>query len=192
MALAVAAIAAVAVEAWHNFIWFGARSKRAEAKRNLRRLCFAQSALLTEGRPSSTWRGLDTGLEGRNRYAYFVARGGALELRSNDHRPVTPDPEATGVQVDPNVFVVGLYQVVSEADVPPLLLGGTKLGLNGTCPHCTWVLVAVGNIDVDAEYDVVSVSTGPRITSSGETVGACVAFVEHDDVPLSPIRRLFH
>jgi hypothetical protein len=53
-------------------------------------------------------------------------------------------------------------------------------------------MVAIGNIDVDAEYDVVSVSTGPRITSSGETVGACVAFVEHDDVPLSPIRRLFH
>lgn len=190
MALAVAAIAAVAVEAWHNFIWFGARSKRAEAKRNLRRLCFAQSALLTEGRPSSTWRGLDTELERLNRYAYFVARGGALELRPNDHRPVAPNLEATGVQA--NVFVVGLYQVVSEADVPPLLLGGTKLGLNGTCPACTWVMVAVGNIDVDAEYDVVSVSTGSRITSSGETVGACVAFVEHDDVPLSPIRRLFH
>ncbi|MDX2013227.1 MAG: hypothetical protein SFW67_23730 [Myxococcaceae bacterium] len=188
-ALAVAALVALAAEGWHDFVWFGARAKRAEAVRNLSQLCRAQRALLTAGRPSSTWRGLDPPLERGNRYAYFISPGGALELRADDGRPAASNPEVTGLQVDPRF---GHQVVVAERDVPSSLLGGLKLGVNGACPACTWVMVAIGNIDVDPELDVVSVSTGPRVSPSGKTVDACVAFVEHDDTPPGPIRRLFH
>lgn len=194
MVLALAGIAALAIEALHNFIWFGARSKRAEAKTNLRRLCLAQRALMDAGRPSSTWRGLDTALERYNRYAYFVAPGGSIELRPDDHRPETPDLAATAVQVDPHVFVdpkLGPQVVVSEADVPSSLLGELKLGSNGECPRCTWAMVAIGNIDIDPELDVVSVATSARVTQSGEPIDSCVPFLEHDDLPLGPVRRLF-
>ncbi len=186
--LGCAALVAVGVEAWHDFVWFGARSKRAEAVRNVGQLCHAQRTLLAAGRPSSTWRGLGIELEHRNRYAYFIAHGGALELRTDDRRPAPPNPDATGLQADPSFDP---HLVVSERDVPSSLLGGLQLGANGACPACTWVMVAVGNIDVDPAFDVVSASTAPRVTPAGKTVEACEPFVERDDLPPGPLRQLF-
>lgn len=188
--LATAAAVAFATEVVHTFVHFGARAKAAEARTNLKRLCLAQAALLAELRPATTFRGLRAEVERSNRYAYFVAPGPVLEERDTDHGPSTPNPLATGLQVDVRRFgPSSIEKPVTEAALPAEFLGGLRLGANGACPACVWMLVAAGSIDFDGDLDVWSAATVAR-TSEGHVVGPCEPFHERDDIEPGPVRRL--
>lgn len=181
LALLVCGVGACGVEFRHSFVMFGARAKRGEVRENLRRLCVAQRAAMGDGAAATTYDALLATIASGNRYAYFVAPGGHL-------RPLSaPDPVATGVQQDMR-YVPPV--VATHADVPALLLGGLRLGLNGQCPDCAWAMVAIGDIDGDPELDVWSVSTAPRVAPDGSAVDTCVAYLERDELPRSPLRRL--
>jgi hypothetical protein len=56
------------------------------------------------------------------------------------------------------------------------------LGINGTCPDCTFTAACVGNIDNDPEVDVWSVSTNERTGPGGQMIPAGEVFHEFDDV----------
>lgn len=180
-------------ELWHSFVSFGTRSKAGEACVTLERLCRVQLDRMSDGGvPAARYRELGFDVERGNRYAYLVAPGAVLEERIGSSMATTPNGLATGVQVDLPRFGAGsVERRVSEADCPVELAGGVRLGANGECPKCSWVMAAAGNIDVDSDLDVWSVSTAARRTAKGEDLPACQPFHEHDDVEPGPIGRLF-
>ncbi len=175
-------------KACHAFVWFGVKSKMGEAKTHLAAMCRAQQARLTRGEPTDKYRELGVEVWDGNRYAYFLAPAGMLELRTvysgrGPHLPNVANPEATGVQVDVDRHGAGPGpRAISELDLPRRFFGGFALGANGTCPDCTWVFAAAGNIDVDEELDIWSVATRDR-TEGDQTVPACEPFHERDEIP---------
>lgn len=177
-------------QAWHSFVWYGARAKEGEARRTLKRLCLAQARRQT---PTSRYRELGEEVGRGNRYAYFVSAGPQLEERLTNDGPSPPDLLATGVQVDlPYFGTQSIEYAVSAADVPAHLAGGLALGGNGECPNCAWALVALGNIDLDHDLDAWSASTLQRQTEKGVDVPPCEPFHEREDLPRGPLDSLFH
>lgn len=173
----------------HSFVSFEARSKWGEARHTLEQLCLAQQRHLADGGLAAAhYRELGDEVPRGNRYAYFVAPGPRLEERLTNHGPSAPDPLATGVQVDVPRFV---QSPVAGADLPVELAGGVRLGGNGECPKCSWVLVAAGNIDLDQDLDVWSAATSARQTATGVDIPPCQPFHERNDVSPGPLGFLF-
>jgi hypothetical protein len=163
LVLALVLLAAFAAEVWHRFVWFGARAKGAEARRNLTLLCQKQRELKV---PVAHFRELGVELERGNRYAYFLAPGRSLEERGS------VNTDATGLQVDVEKFGPSSIEYrLSERSLPTSVRVGDG------------VFIAAGNIDADPEFDVWSVST--------RSDPPCAPVHEVDDIPPGPVSRLF-
>ena len=101
VAVVMLCVGLLGAQGWHSFVWFGARERTLEARRTLNRLCLSQLRRVAEtGKPTLRYRELGEEVERGNRYAYFVSTGTKLEERVTNAGPSTPDPLATGVQVD--------------------------------------------------------------------------------------------
>ena len=91
------------------------------------------------------------------------------------HRPAW-DPHGGRCQIDPGIPGPAAYL----AAIPPALLADA--GVHGTCPaDCYVTVIAVGNIDDDADLDVWSISTQAR-TLGGEAVPAGQPFHHVNDL----------
>lgn len=168
--------AAVGVSAWDNFSKMGGRSKAAEARSNLERLCRAQVVVIADAGVGTPYPDDLAQLEAGNRYAYFLAPGGTLQARAGS-KSARIDLLATGVQVD-LTFDSSSRRALSQADLPARFAGDLMLGPNGA----TWLIAAAGNLDDDPELDLWSVATAARAVPGQEPIPACRAFHEHDDI----------
>lgn len=176
------------LEVWHSFVSFGARSKASEARVNLKGMCTAQRARLSEDAGLTVrYQELGHPVERGNRYASFLGPGPHLEDRSAA-KPANSEDDV-GVQVD--LFRFGSpARPLSVGDLRVELTGGAHLGVTGECPKCTSVMAATGNIDTAPDLDVWSVSTADRTTAKGESIPSCQPFHERDDVRPGPVGRL--
>ncbi len=108
-----------------------------------------------------------------NRYLYLVTPGGDVLT------PGAPSGAHGLIAVDP-MKVPAAVTSAYVAAIPPALLA--EAGVHGTCPDACWVtVIAVGNVDKDADLDVWSISTRDR-TYGGVPVPAGQPFNHHDDL----------
>lgn len=168
----VGTLAAIAVP---NFIKFGARSKQAEVKSNLKLAFTAEKSWFAEKDTySESIEEVGYALERGNRYRYYFSSTGdpLVPGRAPDGR------QHTGVAVDPKMGMSSTEASLRAAIPPPLL---AELGLHGTCPSaCRMTMVAVGNIDADSTMDLWSISTDER-TIDGARVAAGTPHHHVDD-----------
>lgn len=169
-----------------SFMTFNSRSMAGPAKLNLKSLCAAQQgALKTFGSPALHYRDLGVAIDPMNRFAYFVAPGARLEQPLANGKEAVVDPLAVGVQANTYVFTSGVpgqfRQGARPDQLPESYAGGLVLGQNGTCPDCSALVVAAGNVDADDDLDIWSASTSERVTPDGDHLSACQVFHERDD-----------
>ena len=156
----VGTLAAIAVP---NFLKFGARSKQAEAKYNLKSAFTAEKSWMAERDTySESVEEIGFAPERSNRYSYFFSKS------INPLLTGSPDGgQHTGVAVDPRMGVgpaATLY-----AGISPALI--SELGLRGKCPEsCNITIVAAGNLDGDATIDLWSISTEDRIIDGAKVL----------------------
>ena len=166
----VGTLAAIAVP---NFLKFGARSKQAEAKSNLKGAFMAEKSWMVEHDAySESIEEIGFSPERNNRYSYFFSKS------VNPLLPGSPDGgQHTGVAVEPRMGVGpagALY-----AAIPPALI--SELGLRGKClERCNITIVAAGNLDTDPTIDLWSISTEDRIID-GTPVPAGLPYNHVDD-----------
>jgi type II secretory pathway pseudopilin PulG len=154
--------AAIAIPA---FVKYPARSKQSECKVYLKAAYTAEMAYYGEyDQYSTTLHDLGFSVEKGNRYLYRFA-----PERPLGEVGVAPDPAKAGATADE-----------LEAALPPNLQGLT--GVRGTCPACDVTVMCIGNLDLDPELDVWSISTAARRTMTGQVVGAGVPWLHLNDV----------
>jgi type IV pilus assembly protein PilA len=166
----VGTLAAIAVP---NFIKFGARSKQAEPKVNLKAAFTAEKAWMAERDTySESIEEIGFSPERNNRYSYFFSRSADLLVAGS------PDGgQHSGVVVDPRMGA-GPPSTLYSA-IPPALL--SQLGIRGKCPEtCNITIVAAGNLDSDATIDLWSISTEDRVID-GTPVRAGTPYNHVDD-----------
>jgi type IV pilus assembly protein PilA len=166
----VGTLAAIAVP---NFLKFGARSKQAEAKYNLKAAFTAEKAWMAEHDTySESIEEIGFAPERSNRYNYFFSKS------VNPFLPGSPDGgQHPGVLIDARMGVGPAGTVY--AAIPPVLI--SELGLRGKCPEsCNITIVAAGNLDGDATMDLWSISTEDRVID-GTPVRAGLPYNHVDD-----------
>lgn len=129
---------------------FGARSKQAECKSNLRAWFAAQRAHHTQHRsyaPELAKVGFWP--EPGNRYAYF-AGSGPVQVPGG-----APVEGAQALGADSQRVSGSRSPTVNDLPAPVV----AKLGLRGRCPECEITLACVGNLDLDEKLDVWVIST---------------------------------
>jgi hypothetical protein len=174
-------VAVSAVKLMDHFVDAGERSHQAECIDTLRSVCFAERQAMASKQHFFTQLGeMPTPIPRGNRFAYFLAPG-AIEDRSTESS--APKPDANGVDADLVGWNVpqGMKQHVLPGDLPQSFAGGVPLGVSGNCPECQLVAACAGNLDVDEELDIWSVSTSSRTTDAGE-VPPCVPYHDHTDL----------
>lgn len=131
------------------------RSMVYEASSNLKGVITAEKAYFAEyDRYSPFIEEIGFQPERGNRYLYALAADGTLATQ-----PLRPSTEKhTGVHSDPRH---SLSDAALEAKVPDALWD--EVGLQGECPKCDITVIAVSNLDKDADVDVWSISTRARI-----------------------------
>lgn len=164
----VGTLAAVAVP---NFIKFGARSKQAEVKSNLKALYTAEKSYFGEHAAYSESVEEVGYLPSRGlRYRYLLAPRGELLMAGQ------PDGgQHSSIAAD----IMSPDNALLLSRIPPPLLA--EVGIKGECPACQMTIMAVGNLDNDSTVDVWSVSTADR-TIDGEVVRAGTAYKHIDDI----------
>jgi hypothetical protein len=114
-----------------------------------------------------------------NHYAYFASPEGPLATQVGK-LPNRPEG-ATGSQA--KVYGHRPDSAVERSEVPRILAGGAKLGVEGTCPQCEATAVCAGH-PYDGELDLWSVSTRDRELPDGRVVRAGVSYHEQDGAHL--------
>jgi type IV pilus assembly protein PilA len=170
----VAVIGILAAIAIPNFIKFQSRSKQTECQSNLRALAGEVAIYFSENRHHTTRvRDLSFEPERGNRYAYFLGDG---TMEQRDAATVEHLDSDAQIGVDrfrfPDMRELGPDQIPHEMVV----------GIEGTCPDCSFTAVCVGNIDNDDTLDVWSISTKERHSPSGEVIPANMPFNDVNDV----------
>jgi len=155
--IVVAIIGILAAIAVPNFFKFQARSKQSEAKANLKAVFTAEKAFFQEKDRFSTLIG-EVGFEPErnNRYAYFLAPGGATEARTGS--TITQATTYTGVLVD--IFKYGTANSMNQTAPVNQCTGSGTVGIVTTPP--SFVAAAAGQIDADPEIDAWSISSDSR------------------------------
>jgi type IV pilus assembly protein PilA len=184
IALLSLAVAASGVKLIDFLVARSERNHQEECLENLRAICFAERMAQAKGQPfASHVSELPAPIPEGNRFAYFLGTG-PLEDRAQD-AGASP-PQATGVGVDPHGWQVppGMKQLVAVSDLPSRFFGGVPLGASGTCPGptCQFVAACAGNLDVDDDLDVWSVSTAPRESDGGSSASPCEPVHERADL----------
>jgi type IV pilus assembly protein PilA len=165
-------VGGLAVIAVPNFMKFNVKSKQSEVKFNLKAAYTAQRSYFIEE---------DTYAETIDEAGFYPERGNryryVFSARSDSLLPGSPDGGThNGVLADPRHSPDNPALL---AAIPRALLG--EAGLHGKCPEaCDFTVVAVGNIDGDADVDLWSISTKER-TLGGELVPAGLAYQHLND-----------
>ena len=163
-------LAAIAVP---NFMKFQGRSKQGEVKSNLKAAFYAEKSWFAE-RDTYSESLEEVGFmpERPNRYMYVLAPGGDALVSGAAAGGAHSRVEADSKFAPDNVALL--------AAIPAALLAQT--GVHGTCPDsCNITIVAVGNVDEDADVDLWSISTEAR-TIDGTPVPAGQPFNHHSDI----------
>lgn len=167
-----AVLAAMAIP---SFMTFGARSKQAECKSNLKSIFTAQRAHYADyDKYAEDFKTMGFVPERRNRYAYVMSVEPRF-ARVEDLAPIH-----TGILQDPELSKIPEQTLLREAAKPRA--GGVLPGLFGDCPaDCHFAVVCIGQNDTDDFVDIWSVSTKPRTGPDGESIAAGEIFHEQDD-----------
>ncbi len=168
--IVVAIIGILAAIAIPNFIKFQARSKQSEAKSNSKAMFTAEKAFYSEKDRFSTLVG-EVGFapERNNRYNYFIG-GTGVDDRST--AIATTATTAQGVQAD--VFKYGsAFATTTISNLCTNATGGTNATtfIGSDAAGATWGGFAIGNIDADTTFDVWSITSNSRATSSCDNAG---------------------
>jgi len=168
--IVVAIIGILAAIAIPNFIKFQARSKQSEAKANLKAIFTAEKAFFQEKDRFSSLTG-EVGFEPErnNRYAYYLASGGILELRQTTQ--ITQATTYNGIEVDEFKYGSGFAQGATYPTDPCSVTPGVTPA-SPNPPGPTFTATASGNIDADPVVDMWSISSETRTVSGG---GNCTA-----------------
>ncbi len=159
--IVVAIIGILAAIAIPNFVRFQARSKQSEAKTNLKALFTAQKAYYGE-KDAYVTDGSIIGFapEQGNRYRYDFGGGATW------NRPGTTPGSYSVISADSSRI-----QATIAAAATAIPSGFAAMGVNGTCPTCSFGATASSNIDSDTQQDEWYIgSTNASAAGSG---GAC-------------------
>jgi hypothetical protein len=161
---------------WFNsFRTFGARSKAAEAKANLKAISVATRVYSDDhdGGCSDQIAAIGFVPESGNRYLYALSTDGPLEPRG------TVVPDAVGVLADTRRHPK-LDNGALESGVPPELWD--MVGIRVESGACSVTALAVSNLDDDPALDVWTISTVDRTLDGGLVVPAFAPFHHLDDL----------
>jgi hypothetical protein len=165
-------------------------SKQSECKANLKSAYTAQVVLMLEqDRYSAQAEEIGFQPERGNRYAYFLSDEGSVQSRLGP----TVDETSRHTGIGRDSFEYGVASEIGREALPRFFAGGMRLGLTGDCagwdasfrhdasPPCAVTMACIGQIDEDLTFDVWSVSTVQRWTSSGDEIPAGQPYCEVDD-----------
>lgn len=146
--------AAIAVP---NFIKFQAQAKQAECKAELASIHASAVAFQGE-RGTFPTSPADLGFQpSNNRYTYFLSETEVVPPSHPQSKPATLDDLSA-------------------------LAGEAMIGVDGSCPDCTFTAVCAGNLDSDDTFDVWSISTADRSDEDGTLIPAGEPHHDLDDV----------